>query len=251
MNSVRWYEYTWDELADILKKLKAVILPIGSCEQHSLHLPLGMDTYSAIVLSEKVAERLNGKVLVLPPIWYGISPHHMNFPGTITLSDETLISIVLDIARSLKAHGVERLIIINGHGGNVNALSIAIRKIKDNLGLKVVLINPWTLINDVISNVLESKIWGHACEFETSVAFIEVPDKVRRDKIKKPNINEPKVPYVAIWEKNRVITPWNTDDFTDTGSIGDPTKASEEKGKILFDAMLERTLKFIEKFIEE
>ena len=251
MNSIYWQEYTWNELADVLKKLKAVILPIGSCEQHSLHLPLGMDTYSAIVLSERVAERLNGRVLVLPPIWYGISPHHMNFPGTITLSNETLISIILDIARSLKKHGVKRLIIINGHGGNVNALSIALRKLRDELGLKAVLINPWTLINDVISDVLESKIWGHACEFETSVAFIEIPDKVRRDKIKKPNIIEPGIPYVAIWEKNRVVLPWNTDDFTNTGSIGDPTKASEEKGRILFDAMLKRTLEFIEKFIEE
>ena len=247
---IYWHDFTWDEMKEMLNKLKAVILPIGSCEQHSLHLPLGMDTYSSIVLAEKVASRLKGEVLILPPIWYGISPHHMNFSGTITISSDVLLNLVLDIAKSLKKHGVKRLIIINGHGGNIPTLSLAIRQIKDKIGIKAVLVNPWELIRDVEKELLETKIWGHACEFETSVAFIEIPNKVRREKIKKPNIKTPKVPYMAIWEENRVVTPWNTDDFTDTGSIGDPTKATVEKGEELFNAMLERTIKFIKAFME-
>jgi len=248
---VYWYDLTWDEVKEKLPNIGTVILPVGSCEQHSLHLPLGTDTYSAIHLSEKVAEALKGKVYVLPPIWYGISPHHMNFPGTITLSEDTLISLVLDIAYSLKQHGIEKLVIINGHGGNIPALTIALREIRDGLGMKAALINPWLFISDITEKVLESKIWGHAGEFETSTAFVDMPGKVRVSKIKKPVIKEPKTPYTAIWEKDKVITPWNTDEFTDTGAIGDPTKASKEKGEKLFNAMLERTIKFIKSFIEE
>ncbi len=248
---IYWHEHTWEEIKNLLDKIEAVILPIGSCEQHSLHLPLGMDTYSSIVLSEKIAEALNGKVLVLPPIWYGVSPHHMNFPGTITLSSETLISLVFDIAKSLKHHGVKKLIIINGHGGNTAPLTLALRKIREEIGLETVLVNPWELIRDVIMETLESSVWGHACEFETSEALVIIPDKVRINKIKKPELKEQKAPYMALWEKTKVVWPWNTDELTSTGSIGDPTKASREKGEKLFNAMLERTLEFITKFLEK
>jgi len=209
-----------------------------------------MDTYSSMILAEKIASELGEKIYILPPIWYGISPHHMNFPGTITISSETLLNLVLDIAKSLKRHGIQRLVIINGHGGNTATLSLAIRKIRDEIGLKVVLLNPWELASDKIQEILETKIWGHACEFETSVALVAIPDKVRTNKIKKPNIKVPKTPYTAIWERTHVISPWNTDDFTDTGSIGDPTKATKEKGEKLFKVMLERSLEFIKSFIE-
>lgn len=250
MKEVWWHEYTWDELKEALREVKAVILPVGSCEQHALHLPLGTDTFGAILLAERVARELGGRVLVLPPIWYGVSPHHMNFTGTITLSPETLLSLVMDIARSLKHHGVRKLIIINGHGGNVATLSLAVRKIRDELGMEAVLINPWELITDVIKQTLESKVWGHACEFETSTAFVEIPGKVRVNKIRAPKLRRPELPYTAIWEENKVVWAWNTDDFTDTGAIGDPTKASREKGERLWRAMFERTLEFIKRFIE-
>jgi len=247
---IYWHDHTWEEIKEKLSKLKAVILPIGSCEQHSLHLPLGTDSFGAVILSEKIARELEDKVLVLPPIWYGFSPHHMNFAGTITLSSQTLINLIVDIAKSLRRHGVKKLIIINGHGGNIPIITIALRIIREEVRLQAVLINPWELISDIINETLETKIWGHACEFETSLAFVQMPGKVRKDRIKKPQLKQPKVSALALWEKNKVVTAWNTDDITDTGSIGDPTKATVEKGKIMFDAMVERTLKFVKEYIE-
>ena len=172
----------------------------------------------------------------------------MDFPGTITLQPETLISLTYDIAKSLKRNRIEKLVIVNGHGGNIPALSIVIRKIREELGLDVVLINPWELINDVIQEVIESKVWGHACEFETSLAYIEMPELIRKDKIVDPKIKTPH-PYMAIWERNMVHTPWRTKDFTNTGSIGFPSKATREKGEKLWNAMLERVLEFIKAFI--
>lgn len=245
-----WKDHTWREISDKISNIKGVILPIGSCEQHSLHLPLGMDTYSSYILALEIAKKLRGEVLVLPPMWYGISPHHMNFKGTITLRPNTLLSIVIDIAISLDKHGIRKLIIINGHGGNIPTLNIVLREIREKTRLNAILINPWELINDIIKNVLESDIWGHACEFETSIALIIIPDKVRKEKITKPIIREPKMKYAALWSPIKINTAWNTDEFTDTGSIGDPTKASEEKGEKLWNAMIERTLSVVEKFIE-
>ena len=178
---IEWEKFTWVEIKDSLPRIKAVILPVGSIEQHGPHLPLACDSLGAYKLSKEVAEKLNGEVLVLPPIFYGVSEHHMDFPGTITVRSETLISIIYDIAESIKRTGISKLIIINGHGGNIPALSIAIRKIQTDLGITVVLINPWELISDVIQEVIESDVWGHACEFETSLALIEMPELVRKD----------------------------------------------------------------------
>jgi len=247
---LEWKDHTWFEISEKINKIKAVILPVGSCEQHSLHLPLGMDTYSSYTLSLEIAKRLNGDILVLPPIWYGISPHHMNFKGTITLAPNTLLSIVRDIAISLDKHGLQKLIIINGHGGNIPTLNLALREIRERTKLDTVLINPWELISDVIKDVLESEIWGHACEFETSIALVIIPDKVRREKITKPMMREPKMKYAALWSPIKISTAWNTDEFTNTGSIGDPTKASKKKGEKLWDAMVERTLDVVKSFIK-
>ena len=244
-----WYDYTWEELGELIGKVKGVILPIGSCEQHSLHLPVGMDSFAAIKLAEKVAESLKGEILILPPIWYGLSIHHMKFPGTITLSSETLVGLITDIARSLKHHGVKKLIILNGHGGNVTPIAIALRKIRDEIGLETALVNPWELASEDIQKIIESKVWGHACEFETSVALAIIPEKVRKDKIKKPNLKEQRAKYMNLWDRPRIIWAWNTDDFTDTGAIGDPTKASREKGEKILEIMFKRTLEFVKSFI--
>jgi len=174
----------------------------------------------------------------------------MNFKGTITIEPNTLLSIVRDIAICLDKHGLQKLIIINGHGGNIPTLNLALREIRERTKLDAVLINPWELISDVIKDVLESEIWGHACEFETSIALVIIPDKVRREKIINPMIKEPKMKYAALWSPIKISTAWNTDEFTNTGSIGDPTKANEQKGEKLWNAMVERTLDVVKSFIK-
>ncbi len=247
---IEWEKHTWMEIEKAIRKTRAAILPVGSIEQHGPHLPLACDTIGAYKLSLEIARRLKDKILVLPPIYYGVSEHHMDFPGTITLRPETLISLVFDIAESLRRHGMVRLIIINGHGGNTSALLLVIRSIREKLGMEVVLINPWELIKDVIEQVIESKIWGHACEFETSLAYIEMPELIRVDKIIDPEIRTPH-PYAAIWERNIVHFPWRTKDFTNTGSIGFPSKATREKGEKLWSAIVERVLGFVRDFIGE
>jgi len=237
-----WNKLTWKDI-DNIDKNSVLLLPIGSCEQHSLHLPVGMDFFSA----ERIARDVSGKIenaYVLPGIPYGVSEHHMDFLGTITVSSETLIMIVYDIVSSLKRHGFSRIFIINGHGGNTAPLNVALGKIRENLGLVVYLINPWELIGDYIKEVLESDVWGHACEFETSVAMHIIPNLVRRENIKDPEINMDVEDRIK-----KVHMPWHTIEITNTGSIGYPTKASEEKGKKLYEKMLDETIKTIKELL--
>ncbi len=244
-----WELHSWDEIRDLIPRLRAVILPVGSVEQHSYHLSLATDTVGAYRISKEVAKHFGGSILVLPPIYYGVSEHHMDFPGTITISSETLLRLVCEIADSLKRHGIRTLIIINGHGGNIGVLSEAVRKLRFEYGMNALLINPWELILDVIEETLESDVWGHACEFETSVALVENPKLVRLDKIVDPKLRR-LGKYFDLKSKNRVVYPWRTKDFTDTGALGYPSKASKEKGEKLFSAMVERTVEAIEEFLK-
>jgi creatinine amidohydrolase len=95
-----------------------VIIGIGAIEQHGLHLPLGTDSLGVVEFIHEVASRTNS--VCVHPCWPGYSPHHMAFAGTITLSEDTLLGVLLDTIESLAAHGVKRFVLINYHGGNDN-----------------------------------------------------------------------------------------------------------------------------------
>ncbi len=133
MEKLYLYEWTWQEVKKYLKRDSVIIVPFGSTEQHGLHLPLGNDALVAIRLAEDAA-RLT-KTIVAPPCWYGWSPHHMAYPGTISLSPETLTKILYEVLRSLIYHGFKRLIVINGHRmANLPPLQIAASRIRNETG---------------------------------------------------------------------------------------------------------------------
>src|SRR3989338_187051 len=130
MKSVWLQENTWKEVEEYLEKQKTVIIPIGSTEQHGPGLPLGLDSYVAISLAEDVAKQTG--LLITPPIWFGDSPHHMAFPGTISIRTEILSEYVKDVIRSLAKHGFKNILIINGHKiTNLDALHTATRNLKE------------------------------------------------------------------------------------------------------------------------
>lgn len=113
-------ELTWPDVKEFLAVHDVAVVPVGSCEQHGLHLPMDTDAYDAFWLSLKAAEKAQC-ALVAPPIYYGVSSHHMDFPGTITLSPCTLEQL----ASSLIKHGFKKILFENGHGGNTPALEAA------------------------------------------------------------------------------------------------------------------------------
>jgi len=107
---------TWPEVQDLLTRTDMVILPVAAIEQHGLHLPMGTDFYNGLGRALLIAQRTD--VLVAPILLPGNSPYHMGFPGTITLSAETIQKVYVEAAQSLIRHGFRRFLILNSHGGN-------------------------------------------------------------------------------------------------------------------------------------
>jgi len=241
-------DLTWVEAKEALEKAKIAIIPVGSQEQHGPHLPLMNDAATAFEFAKMAAEKAKSEIIVTPLIAIGVSDHHMPFPGTITLSPETLIALLMDVCRSLKAHGIERVAFVNGHGGNVPALTMAMRRARNELGMKAAIINYWELIPDVIKETIESKVWGHACEFETSLALAIYPKRVRTKALRKAEMKDVKLPYVKPGLEHVVHVSLDWSDYTATGSIGDPTLATREKGEKMIKAAVERMASFLDEF---
>jgi len=118
---------TWPEVRDLLRKTDMALIPVGSLEQHGLHGPIGSDFYSGLERAKLVAQKTD--ILVVPILFPGQSPYHMEFPGTITLSDETLERVYFEAAQSLIHHGFRRLIFLSAHSGNTSLTKFLIDRI--------------------------------------------------------------------------------------------------------------------------
>jgi len=228
---------TWKEAEMAIEESDCIALPCGSTEQHSHHLPLSVDSIRAEELTAELAESAPNAGLdirVLPMLPYGYSEHHMNYPGTITLSWETYINVIVDIGRSLARHGASNLVIINCHGGNKEPHKLAIDDLQREVGLNACYVH-WT---DFAREELEDRFgteWGHAGEYETSQIEHYAPDLVREGE-KKPQTNQP------ISE----ISPYRYfDALTDEGGLGDPTQSDVRVIKDVIEHTTERILQLL------
>jgi len=240
-------EMTWEEVGEALQKAKVAVIPVGSTEQHGPHLPLQSDTVFVLYICRKAAEDAYPIALVTPPISIGISRHHIKFPGTLTLRHETLINILMDVGWSLKQHGVRKIAIINGHGGNYHAVKIAARKMFDEFGLLTASLSYWELLPiDKAEEILDTfRIGhaGHACEFETSLSYIIQPESIRKEKIGKSEEMEPP-PYQGFLSLSML-------ERSETGvPRGDPRKASPEKGEKVLKIIIREMADFLKNFGE-
>jgi creatinine amidohydrolase len=187
------------------------VIACGSFEQHGPHLPLSTDTLIAEAVASAVAKKIGAHMG--PTIPAGISPEHMGFPGTITLSPLSFKALVTDIASSLKAHGFYQVIVVNGHGGNNSALD----SLKDR-------ITPANLTAFI-------KPYDHAGEVETSLIMRLRPELVNAKEIRK---HEFSWPGKREWKDTR--------DFSKSGVLGDPTQATAEKGEKFLKQLIEGAL---------
>jgi creatinine amidohydrolase len=160
--------------------LKAVIVPTGSTEQHFEHLAMIQDTASSTLVAQQAALRLHPQVLVTTPVAIGISPHWMDRKGTLSLKKETFLAVVFDICDSLRAHGVDRILVLNGHGGNVAPLRDNVPEMARKLGIRVEAASYWEAYTpEIVKRYMESgHVPGHAGEFETSFAMAAFPERV-------------------------------------------------------------------------
>lgn len=247
---------TWEEVDQkIVESQKTIILPVGSTEQHGHHLPVGTDTMVAMAIAESAARLSN--VLIAPPLWFGWSPHHMILPGTITIRPEILIEVVYDMVQSLKSHGFERFIFLNGHRiVNISWLQIVGEKVKRELGVKVFLFDPAYMSKSLIASLGWGEV-GYAEEIESSQMWHYYPELVKMDRAKdNPHSNNPIYHVDPRYTGDTLCyVPSSQEEMQQSvlesgGTVGEPSKASAEKGKIYHEHLVEKLCEAIVKIQE-
>lgn len=247
------HEITWQDFAEYVETEEhpTVVVPIGSTEQHGPHLPLGVDAYQARDMAEEIARRTG--LLAAPPIWYGDADHHLAFPGTISLSSQTVIDVLKDVYDSLASHGVENIVTVNGHRmANNAAIEIAADQTKEE--------HP-----DVFLATIDLVLFGvriyremregdpeagfHGGEFETSFIMHKHPELVKEEEFVEASgggwTRFTSNDYVNLDDK--VLSAKSSHDWPEDalGHQGDPTKASAEKGEELIERLLDNAEEFV------
>lgn len=230
MTGARWKERKYDK----------AILAVGSLENHGDHLPFGTDTLVSYMLSKEVAERVEG-LLVLPPIYYGMSEHYKDFSFTISMRYETLTEVLKDILLSLHREGIHKVFIFNGHDGNSAPIEVAARSIKvQHPEMKIAVQDAWWVTAGELLPPDTFEVWnglGHAGEGETSICLALFPHLVQMEHAKGV---VPDLPPNADLK-------WKFSELTDIGATGDPTKGTKEKGEAMRKALVEAVVEFINK----
>ncbi|MDH7570844.1 MAG: creatininase family protein [Armatimonadota bacterium] len=250
----RFDELTWPEVRDAARRdpPPVILLPVGTVEQHGPHLPLKVDNFLASSVCEAAARRAPGEMLVMPCVSYGFNVHHLDFPGTIHIEGDHLVEYVLDITRSLAAHGFKRILIVDGHGSNVPFLEVVARRtVVETDALCASFIYP-VLARDAISRVRQSEAPGgmaHACELETSLFLYLEPHSVRREEVRR-EMGHPVTPFhwmdLIDGPPIQLTYWWST--FSESGVMGDPTLATAHKGEVIFEAVVEQLVRLARTF---
>jgi creatinine amidohydrolase/Fe(II)-dependent formamide hydrolase-like protein len=238
-------EMTWPEAQKRFREVDVALLPVGATEQHGPHLPLDTDAFDADFLARAVAERCSDpKPLVLPPLPYGVSYHHEDFSGTISIANQTLSRLVYDIGMSASRNGVTKLVVINGHGGNEPALNYAAQEINRDAHIFVAVDSGETSDVDIYG-MIDTPNDVHAGEIETSTSLAVRPELVRMDRLEKL-VPEFSSRYLDFTSKRGI--PWHafTKKISESGVMGDPTRASAEKGRRMWELMIEHLVTFVE-----
>jgi creatinine amidohydrolase len=205
-------------------KFSKAVLAIGSAEYHGDHLPYGTDTIVAEYLAKQTSSHFDD-LLLLPTIPIGMSQHHSSFPIAISLSTETLMRVLNEVFDSLNKHNIKRLLIINGHDGNIPAIQAATKEYRTkNPEFKIIILEAWWETAAKLLPKDTFQVWGglgHAGEGETSMMLYIKPELVNFDIAKGviPNLPE-NIQYTWLFGE---ITPY--------GATGDPRKATDQKGE--------------------
>jgi len=238
-------ELTWPEAENILQQVDVAILPVGAIEQHGPHLPLDTDAFDAEYLAHQVAAACSDpKPLVLPLIPYGVSYHHDDFKGTISIGNETLSRMVHEIGLGAARNGIKKLLIINGHGGNAPSLNYAAQMINRDTKIFVSVDTGETSDSDIYK-MIETPNDVHAGEFETSTTLAIRPHLVKMDHAAK-SVPQFSSRYLNFTSKRGISWYAYTKRISETGVMGDPTKATREKGQKMWKIMIGHLVAFVE-----
>lgn len=225
---------TSPQSADAFDSLELVLIPVGAHEQHGPALPVSTDALTAQVLCTLTASLVHPRIGMLPVIPWGVSWHHQGRPGTVSLREETLIALVLDQVDSLFRQGVKRIALVNTHGGNNSAISIAADRAKRELGVPLVApIYAYTLLANAAREVLGEETIGHGGGDEASAVLAIRPDLVDQERLGPQPVNETVSRLKTILTAAGGSLPVMMHRLTASGATGDSTRASAEAGNAI------------------
>ena len=252
-NKHRYEEFTWPEIREAVAQKRVAVLPVGTVEQHGPHLPLITDVLTATEMSRLAVERIPQEAVLMPPVFYSFNEHHLDFPGTIAVEGQTIVNYVTDIGKSLAHHGFRKILLVNGHGSNVPFLDVAARNITNKSDAICAMVPWWNLVpKDLLKELRESEYPGgmaHGCELETSVLLYLRGDLVQMDKAEKDiSFQATEFFYWDLQAPSPVFFQEWFSRYSRTGTVGDPTKASKEKGKRFVEAVVERLVALLKEF---
>jgi creatinine amidohydrolase len=235
---------SWPEVqARIKARQDTVVMALGAFEQHGPHLPLETDVLLGDHLAQVIADRLDA--FVAPTVTIGCSHHHLGFPGTLSLSDETFAGVVGDVVRSLARGGFRRVVLLPSHGGNFAPLAAAMKRIGDTVdGLRVTaLTDPAPLFSPAQIGAAEFGVplgegGIHSGEWETSMIMAIHPELVHLERAQAGYTGDPDEAFHRIFNDG-------TASLSKIGVVGDPRRASAEHGKRYWEAVTEATLEAI------
>jgi creatinine amidohydrolase len=224
-------ELGWPDVADYLQADDRLILVTGSTEQHGRHMTFASDVWVPWEIARRVSERTG--VLLAPALPYGMSLHHLGFPGSLSLRPQTLASIVLDLLESAYTHGFRRVLILNGHGGNTAAIQTALAEaLHEWNGLQARLESWWhhPRVKAIFNEAFGSERAGHSGAGETSVVMAVRPDVVRLERAE----HSPEAPETGFLTRQVFYEHYPH------GVIGaDPRRGSAEVGQRVLEAAVD------------
>ena len=233
------YEMSWPEAKKYFSENDVAILPVGSTEQHGPHNPLGTDHLIAKAIAEEVAKRTG--VVCLPVIPFGVSSHHRHFWGTVYVKPEVLRDYVKDVCLSLKPYGVNKILIVNGHGGNTATLTEVARELREKKSMFIAVFQWWPLAGKLLPEIFSKEERGHAGAEETSLNLFLHPHMVNMGKA----VDEQPIQPISQFEGLNL--PLDTADYTRSGVFGKSSTADAEKGRKIFETVVEELVRFVNK----
>ncbi len=252
----RYDELTWPEMREAIARQPVVLLPFGTVEDHGPHLPLNTDNIIVEAVCLEAARRAPEEMLVMPLVAYGLDEHHMDFPGTVSVDMQTLIAYVADVAMSPARHGFTHILVVNGHGSNASIADLAARRVVLETGAICGAISPNaaidpTLAEPTFSQMRRSSPGGvaHACEYETAMMLYLRPDLVQMERAVR-EIGQVKLTYFNWDHPEPSALAWQDwwSRMSESGVCGDPTVATAEFGRALFETTVENFIHFVREF---
>ena len=251
LNTHFWSDLNTHDFAGMDKSRAVAVLPVAATEQHGPHLPLSVDTdiVNAVIARSVSVLQIQAPslpVYFLPTQAVGLSPEHAAFAGTLTLKPETLIRLWTDIAESVKAAGIHKLVLFNAHGGHVGAMDVVARDLRARLGMLVYSVNWYQLplldaegrdLNALFSDH-EHRFGVHAGDVETSVMLALKPHAVRMDKAQnfKSTSEQRAAKFPILGNGKSAKLAWQMQDYNAMGAAGNAAAANVEKGQAMLAA---------------